>query len=111
MAAGVTCCSPEKNHPWWSHPSGVHLGNRFQESVGLVRVPYGTVRDGDSNESLSTPENLSARAYTTEEHLVSQCNDTAAQKECKNDIRRYSSQPHTLQEASTVFIRIEAGSE
>ena len=50
--------------------------------------------------------NLSARAYTTEEHLVSQWNDTAAQKECKNDvqfssIRRYSSQPHTLQEAST----------
>ena len=50
--------------------------------------------------------NLSARAYTTDEHLVSQWNDTAAQKECKNDVqfsstRRYSSQYHTVQEAST----------
>ena len=55
VAAGVTCCSPEKNHPWWSHPSGVHLGTRFLESARLVRVPYGTVSDGNSSESLLTP--------------------------------------------------------
>ena len=55
VAAGVTCCLPEKNHPWWSHSCGVHLGTCFLESMRLVRVPYGTVSDGNSSESLLTP--------------------------------------------------------
>ena len=42
VAAGVTFCSPERNHPWWSHPCGVHLDTHFLDSVRLARVPsYG----------------------------------------------------------------------
>ena len=29
VAAGVTFYSPERNHPWWSHPCGVHLGRQL----------------------------------------------------------------------------------
>ena len=51
-----------KNHPWWNHPCGVHLGTHFLESVRLARVPYDTVSNGDSSESLLTP--LSAMEIT-----------------------------------------------
>ena len=111
MAAGVTFCSPEKNHPWWSHPCGVHLDTRFLESVRLAGVPsYGrelyvilalllgcnVIPLGDKVffRRVGTRGEISMA-----ERGVSK--DSLEYPSLTVYTVRYSNQPHTLQEVST----------
>ena len=103
VAAGVTCRSPEKNHPWWSHSPGVHLGTRFLESVRLVRVPYGTVSDGDSSESFLTPLEISPRVPTRRKNTLSPSGMTSQAK--RSARMTYSSLPYDGTLASLTLSR------